>query len=285
MNMTRILFLFCTGLFFFFGKVLSQTPGAFLGDLSWPEAEARLKAAPLVVLPFGAGAKEHGPHLPMNADAKVMEYLCQQAVKSLPVIVAPPILHGWFPAFREFPGTEIADNHVFQPYVYEVAMSLNRHGAKRIVFLNTGVSRATGLPLSIVAREIRAQTGTPALVISWDDLETPAIDSLQTQKAGGHADEIETSINLYLQPELVRMEKAVVDYGTSGRKNYPGYEPGLFSQNPRDPEFSQTGLFGDPTKATAEKGEKALAILTQQWLKALRGFSNAPLRASEPITR
>ena len=271
-------FLFWLGLLIFSKNVISQTPGAFLGDLSWPEAEARLKTVSLVVLPFGAGAKEHGPHLPMNADAKVMEYLCQQAVKSQPVIVAPPILHGWFPAFREFPGTEVADSHVFQKYVYEVVMSLVRHGAQRIVFLNTGVSRATGLPLSIVAREIRVQTGTPTLVLSWDDLETPAIDSLAEQKAGGHADEIETSISLYLQPQLVHMEKAVVDYGTSGRKNYPGYEPGLFSRNPRDPDFSKTGLFGDPTKATAEKGKKALAILTRQFLQALQGFSQAPLQ-------
>ena len=276
MNSVRNFLLMGLGLFFFSENVSSQNTGAFLGDLAWPEAETRLKAAPLVVLPFGAGAKEHGPHLPMNADAKVMEYLCQQAVKSQPVIVAPPILHGWFPAFREFPGTEVADNHVFQKYVYEVAMSLVRHGAPRIVFLNTGVSRATGLPLSIVAREIRVQTGTPTLVLSWDDLETPAIDSLAEQKAGGHADEIETSISLYLQPQLVHMEKAVVDYGTSGRKNYPGYEPGLFSRQLRDPEFSKTGLFGDPTKATAEKGKKALAILTRQFLKALQGFSQSP---------
>ena len=281
MSLTRFFFLLFAVFFLLFKSVSAQNPGAFLGDLAWPEAEARLKTAPLVILPFGAGAKEHGPHLPMNADAKVMEYLCQQAITSLPVIVAPPILHGWFPAFREFPGTEVAEAEVFQSYVYEVAMSLIRNGAKRIVLLNTGISRATGLPLSIVAREIRVQTGTPALVISWDDLETPAIDSLQEQKAGGHADEIETSINLYLQPELVRMEKAVVDYGTSGRKNYPGYEPGLFSRNPNDPEFSKTGLFGDPAKATAEKGKKALAIMTQQWLQALRGFANAPLRTDK----
>jgi creatinine amidohydrolase len=260
-------------------SVLAQHPGAFLGDLTWPEAEARLKQAPLVIVPFGAGAKEHGPHLPMNADAKVMEYLCRRAVESLPVIVAPPILHGWFPAFREFPGTEVSDGEVFRRYVFEVAMSLIRHGAKRIVLLNTGISKATGLPLSMAAREIRVQTGTPTLVISWDDLETAAIDSLQEQKMGGHADEIETSINLYLQPELVKMDKAVADYGNGGRKDYPGYKPGLFSRNPQDPEFSKTGLFGDPTKATAEKGEKALAIMTAQWLKALRGFAESPLRA------
>jgi len=71
------------------------------------------------------------------------------------------------------------------------------------------------------------------------------------------------------------MEKAVTDYGREAPKGYPGYQPGLFSRDPHDPAYSETGVFGDPTKATAEKGRKALAILTAQWLKALRGFSEA----------
>ena len=109
----------------------ARPPGAFLGDLTWPDAETRLASAPLVILPFGAGAKEHGPHLPMNADAVVMEVLCQAAVDSLPALVAPPILHGWFPAFRGFPGTEVADPAVLQSYVMEIAKSLVQAGAQR----------------------------------------------------------------------------------------------------------------------------------------------------------
>ncbi|UCC85046.1 MAG: creatininase family protein [Gemmatimonadota bacterium] len=261
------------------GGAWAQTPGAYLGELSWPEAEARLRAAPLVILPFGAGAKEHGPHLPMNADQKVMEYLCRQAVDSLPVLVAPPILHGWFPAFRDYPGTEVSDPEVFSQYVLEVARSLVEHGAQRIVFLNTGIRNATGLPIAIAAREIRVTTGTPALVISWDDLETPEIDALQEQMVGGHAGEIETSINLFLQPELVSDDLPPADYGEGRAKDYPGYQPGLFSRDRDDPAYSETGYFGDPSLASAEKGESALAILTRQWLAALRGFSTAPLGA------
>jgi creatinine amidohydrolase len=260
-------------------EATSQTPGAYLGDLNWPEAEYRLQTVPLVVVPFGAGAKEHGPHLPMNADARVMEYLARQAVDSLDVIVAPPILHGWFPAFRDFPGTDVEDSQVFVDYVYQVANSLVRHGAQRIVFLNTGISRATGLPISIAARELRVKTGTPTLVVSWDDLETPEADALADQRAGGHADEMETSIHLFLQPDLVSMDRAVVDYGAVGA-DHPGYVPGLFSRDPGDPEFSETGLFGDPTLATPEKGEALLRIMTHQWLEALRGFSEAPLVVS-----
>jgi len=254
----------------------AQARGAYLGDLTWVEAEEMVRAAPLVIIPFGAGAKEHGPHLPMNADAVVMEYLCQRAVDSLPVIVAPPILHGWFPAFRGFPGTEVADPDVFREYVHEVGLSLVEQGAQRIVFLNTGISRATGLPISIAAREIRTETGTPTLVVSWDDIETSEVDEIQQQLAGGHADELETSIHLYLQPDLVRMDRAVADYGSSPGGRQAGYAPGLFSRDPEDPAYSETGLFGDPTLATADKGKRLLEILTREWLGALTEFSKTP---------
>ncbi|MFI5006306.1 MAG: creatininase family protein [Solirubrobacterales bacterium] len=255
----------------------AEAPGVWLGDLAWPEAEVRLREAPVVVLPFGPAAKEHGPHLPLNADAKVMEYLCEQAIRSRPVVIAPPILHGWLPAFRGFPGTEVADRVVFMRYVEEVARSLVRQGARRLVFLNTSVSRAGGLALSMVARDLRAETGTPTLVVSWDDLETKELHALAEQARGGHADEIETSIHLFLQPSLVHMEKAIADV-PAPPKDYPGYEPGLFSRDSRDPAYSRTGVSGDPTKATAEKGRQALAILTAQWLKALSGFAEAPRR-------
>jgi creatinine amidohydrolase len=256
---------------------LGEKPGAFLGELNWQEASVRIKQAPLVILPFGAGAKEHGLHLPMNADYKVMEYLCEQAVATLPVIVAPPVQHGWFPAFRDFPGTEIADGDVFCRYIYEIAKSLIKNGAKRIIFLNTGIFKATGLPLAMVDREIRVQEKIPALVVSWDDLEDELVEKLQEQKIGGHADEIETSIHLYLQPHLVKMNKAVMDYGKPQGKNYSGHQPGLFSRDPGDPAFSKTGLFGDPTKATPEKGKKIFDIMTANWIRIIKGFAKAPL--------
>lgn len=262
-------------------SALAQVPGAFLGDLSWPEAERRYREAPIVILPFGAGAKEHGPHMPMNADRVVMEHMLQAAVNSRNVIVAPPILHGWFPAFRDFPGTEVADPNVFQAYVHEVALSLVRQGAQRIVFLNTGISMATGLPISIAAREIRVETGTPTLVVSWDDLDTEEGAALAEQERGGHGDEIETSINLYLQPELVDMSLAVTDYGERSEKNYGGYQPGRLTRDRSDPNYTASGIFGDATLATAEKGEKALVILTEEWLRALEGFSEVPLRRDQ----
>jgi creatinine amidohydrolase len=260
-----------------FTTASAQTSGAYLGDLSWPEAEQRFQSSPVVILPFAAGAKEHGPHLPMNADRKVMEYLVRQAVEQMPVLAVPAVYHGWFPAFRQYPGTEVSEPEVFQRYIFLIAESLVRCGAQRILFLNLGIAKATGLPLSIAAREIRVRHGVPTLVVNWDDLETDEVAQFQQQSVGGHADEIETSINLALQPQLVQMDRAVRDDGR-GSKGYPGYRPGLFSRESSDPAFSETGLRGDPTLASAEKGRKTLEIMTRNWIAALEGFSREPLK-------
>ncbi|MGD8318839.1 MAG: creatininase family protein [Gemmatimonadota bacterium] len=254
-----------------------STPGAHLGDLTWPEAEARLREAPLVVVPFGAGAKEHGPHLPLKTDRLMLEHLMQAAVDSLPVVVAPPILHGWFAAFGQFPGTNVADPGVFRRYVEEVGRSLVRHGARRVVFLNTGITKSTGLPISIAAREIHTQEGVPTLVVSWDDLETPELEALAQQREGGHADELETSVVLALRPDLVHMELAPTDYGSPSGEPGPGYRPGGFSRRPGDPEYTTTGIYGDATLATPEKGRRVVEVMTREWIRALRAFATAPL--------
>lgn len=259
-----------------FTDVAVAQKGSYLGHLTWPEAEQRLAEASLVIVPFAAGAKEHGPHLPMNADRAVLEYLVDAAVGELPVIAAPPVLYGWFPAFRAYPGTEVADPIVFQQTLYEIGLSLTKSGAKRIVFLNTGIRQATGLPISIAARELRSITGVPVLVVSWDDLETDEIAKIQEQKRGGHADEIETSIHLFLQPELVQMDKAPTDYGKQPIKDYPGYAPGRWTRDPADPNYNATGIYGDATLASADKGRRVLNIMRQEWLKALRGFAKTP---------
>ena len=256
--------------------------GVYLGELSWPQALERLPTTPIVVVPFGAGAKEHGPHLPMNVDQLVLDYLLARAVESRNVVVAPPILHGWLPAFRDFPGTEITDAAVFTRYVQEVALSLVESGAQRLVFLNTGIAKASGLPISIAAREIRVTTGVPTLVVSWDDLETDQTAAIAEQREGGHADEIETSIALHLVPHLVDMASAVSDYGDRRKQDYGGYQPGVFSRDVRDPNYSDTGLYGDATLATAEKGERALEIMTEEWLRALAGFAEVPVRQTPP---
>ena len=237
--------------------------GEFLANVSWQQADKLIKTK-TVIIPFAAGAKEHGPHLPLSTDHIVMKHLLKKAAQNSNVIIAPPISHGWFPSFRDYPGTEISDPTIFQNYVKSVAESLVRSGATRIVFLNMGITKATGLPISIVARDIRANYNIPTLIISWDDMESEEAEHLYQQKRGGHADEGETSIILHLRPDLVDMNKAVKDYRQS--KTQIGYTPGKFDR------ATEIGVYGDPTLATAEKGKKILEIMVKNWLLALQQF-------------
>lgn len=245
----------------------AEAAGAYLGNMTWQEAESVLPHK-LVIIPFAAGAKEHGPHLPMNTDHVVMDRLLETAIGERDVIVVPPVLHGWFPAFRNYPGTEIADPTIFQNYVKAIAESLIGHGVNRLVFLNTGISNATGLPLSIVARDIRADHDVATLVVSWDDLESSEAQALYSQERGGHADEGETSILLYLRAELVHMDRAMRDYRGEPHAQI-GYAPGKFDR------AEEAGLFGDATLATREKGERLFAIMQHNWLLALDQFAEA----------
>lgn len=245
----------------------AATAGVFLGDLSWPEAADALSRR-IVVLPFAAGAKEHGPHLPLGTDRLVMDHLLAAVVQQRDVVVAPPILHGWFPAFREYPGTEVLDPGVFQSYVKSVAESLVRHGATRLVILNLGIGRATGLPLSIVARDLNADLKVHVLVISWDDLDDGETALLE-QTRGGHADEGETSIVLHLRPDLVHMDRAVTDYRGPPR-DVIGYLPGHFDR------ATESGVYGDPTLASEQKGEALIGNMTANLLAALDRFAALP---------
>ncbi len=256
----------CHHLILFLCISMPAHSGHYLGHLTWTEAHEALTTSSLVIIPFAAGAKEHGPHLPMNTDQAVMEYLLDVVVRERNVIVAPPILHGWFPAFRDYPGTEVSAD-VFQNYVREVAQSLVRHGAQRILLLNLGITRATGLPLTIVARDIRADHNVPTLVVSWGDLDTDEVTL--DQERGGHADESETSISLVLQPDLVQMDKATTEYRTSPREQI-GYAPGKFDR------ATEPGHFGDPTLATEAKGRAVLEMMEKNLLLAIDQFAAVP---------
>ena len=246
----------------------TNRPGAHLADLSW-QAAARRMHDDLVILPFAAGAKEHGPHLPMGTDHLVLEHLLDVAISERPVLCAPPVLHGWFPAFRDYPGTEIRQVSVFQDYVRCVAESLIRHGARRLVILNTGISKATGLPLSIVARDLVADHKVNVLVLSWDDLGGGESGVELEQRRGGHADEGETSIVLHLRPDLVDLSDVDPEYRSAPVPQI-GYLPGRF-----DPA-TEAGHYGDPTLADAEKGRVLLEHMSSRLLRALDQFAPRP---------
>jgi creatinine amidohydrolase len=113
--------------------VRTQSParGQRLQDLSWPEAERVLTSDAVVVIPLGAGSKEHGPHLKLGNDHKLAEYLTSRLVDTAPVIVAPTVPYHYYPAFLEYPGSTSLAFETAREHTVEVARSLARYGPRR----------------------------------------------------------------------------------------------------------------------------------------------------------
>jgi creatinine amidohydrolase len=242
--------------------------GAWIENLTWPEIAARIENA-TVLIPIGARAKEHGPALPMQTDYLVARALCEGVAEQLPVLVAPVIDFGYYPAFVEYPGSQHLRPETFMAVLHDVIDGLVRHKAKRIAIVNTGVS--TEAPITIVVREKYEQAGVRIAVAHIRSLGTSQ-RGLMRQKLGGHADEAEASLLLALAPELVHLDRAVEDYGNMlTEPETVFYLPSIFRNAPdAGPDYSVSGVRGDPRAATAEKGRAILAAMVGDLVDGLR---------------
>jgi creatinine amidohydrolase len=212
--------------------------GAWLEDLTWPEAKARFDEGAVVVVPIGAAAKAHGPHLPLKTDALTARALGQGLIERLPVVAAPVLGFGFYPAFTRFAGSQHLSADTFKAVVRELVGNFAAHGARRIALINTGVS--TEKPLDEVAQ------GLGDVLVLHMRLLGRAVEGLIERKDGGHADERETSVMLALEPRSVRMDKLVLDG-----------------------PFEKTAATGDPGRATAFKGERLMAARIDDLVAAL----------------
>src|SRR5262245_52277654 len=80
-------------------------PGVVLQDLTWIEAQSLLTETTVVVIPLGGLAKEHGPHLKLDNDWRLAQYLARRVAASSEVVVAPTVGYHYYPAFIEYPGS------------------------------------------------------------------------------------------------------------------------------------------------------------------------------------
>ncbi len=245
---------------------LAATQGVLLEDLTWVEAEKVLRPETLVVIPLGAASKEHGPHLKLKNDLVLANDLKERVRRRADVVIAPTIPYSFYPAFVEYPGSTSLTLETSRDMVVEICRGLARFGPKRFYVLNTGVSTVRALA---PAGEILAADGI--LLRFTDVLKAlePVEKTIAKQEGGTHADELETSMILYMSPGDVDMGKAVKDY-------HPG-QGGLT----RDPKaegktYSPSGVFGDATLATREKGRILTEALVDAILKDLEALRREP---------
>ena len=240
-----------------------------LEELTWKEAEQALPAADLVVLPLGARLKAHGLHLPLNNDWLMAEELTRRVLSrcSLNIVLLPTLQHHHYPGLVEYPGSINLSRETSRKLVVDICLSLVPFGARRFFILNTGISTIRALE---PARQELAEQGVLMVYSNYEEaLEDAEIE--REQPGGTHADEEETSIMMALAPEVVQAEKALPDF--SGRRG---------SGLTRDPEnrasvYSPTGAWGDPTKATREKGEVLVEAAVTHLVAQLEATAGLPL--------
>jgi creatinine amidohydrolase len=216
--------------------------GIYLQQQNWQSAEQALNAEAVVVFPLGAAAKEHGPHLPLNTDAVTVNWLAEQVRQRLPVVIAPLINASFYPAFVDYPGSISLQVETARDIVVESCLSLAVFGVKHFYVINNGIS--TERPLAMAKKILQKES------IEFDFLRLPVVfdqlpEGLFQQQWGSHADEHETSLMLYIAPELVDMSRAVDD-GSEGE--------GLLSRIKGQGIWSPSGVYGQATLATSEKG-------------------------------
>jgi len=231
--------------------------GVNLETLSWIEAEQWFASNPVVVIPLGAAAKEHGPHLPLNNDAIIATWLAEEIRQRLPVVIAPLINASYYPAFIEYPGSISLRRETARDVIVDTCTSLAGFGLSRFYVINTGLS--TLQPLSAAKKLLNEDIALEYLDLDEALKSLPA--GLLEQRYGSHADEHETSLMLHIAPEVVNMSLAVDD-GADGE--------GRLTRHQGQGLWSRSGVFGQATLATPAKGRVIAQALVEHVLQQLQ---------------
>jgi len=236
-------------------------PHTFLwGELTWPDARQRLREVDVALLPVGA-IEQHGPHLPLDTDAFDADYLARAVAarcRDPKPLVMPLIPYGVSYHHDDFSGTLSVTNETLARMVYEIGMSAARSGITKLVIING--HGGNGPTLNFAAQMINRDAHIFVCVDSGETSDADIYKMIETPN-DVHAGEFETSTSLAVRPHLVQMDKAekLVPRFSSRHLDFTATEG--VSWYAFTHKISPSGVMGDPTKATAEKGERMWQIM------------------------
>ena len=244
--------------------------GTYLPHTSYEQALKAIARAPVVLLTVASEHKVHGPHLPLNTDAVLAGRLARDLAASSEVAVLPNLNIGWYPQFARFKLVNYSPE-LAQRAVRETLEGVLASGAKRVMVLNFDVQQSSGLPIMIALNELARERRTPFLLLSWYDfVNDPVIAMLSGEP--GHADELETSLMLYLDESLVdrsRLMDAPLVHHAPGT----GYRPVVFDTAEAKSSWSIPGQLGSSKKASKELGEKLYRQILENIKRRLDEFA------------
>ena len=250
-------------------------PHRYFPYLTWTEIEAMPDRANTVIIqPIGA-IEQHGPHLPLAVDAAIAQAVLGRALEHLdaqiPAYALPTLYYGKSNEHWHFPGTVTLTTETLLATLREVGESLYRAGFRKWVLLNAH----GGQPqiMEIVARDLHQEYGDfmvfPLFVWRVPNVAAELLTAKELE-LGIHAGDAETSLLLSILPEQVRMERAIAEYPhglpTESLLSMEGSLP--FAWTTRD--LSRSGVLGDPTTASREKGDRIWQSLAEGWVQTLQ---------------
>ncbi len=257
-------------------------------DLKSPDFARLDLARCIAVLPVAA-IEQHGPHLPLNVDATLVEGVIAAALPQLPadlpVLFLPTQSIGFSPEHTRFAGTLTLKAETIISIWTELAGSVAATGVKKLVLLNSHGGQV-GL-LDVVARDLRARLGMLVYSVNWFNLplvneqgdSVADLFSAQEHRFGIHAGEMETSMMLALKPGQVDMTKAQDFHSTSQDRAEKfsilgdGRSAKLAWQMQ---DYNPQGAVGNAAAATADKGRALLGAAGRSLAQLLGEIDQLP---------
>ena len=247
-----------------------------LGELSWPEAGRRLQEVDVALLPVGA-IEQHGPHLPLDTDAFDADYLARRVAEACSdpkPLVLPLVPYGVSYHHDDFPGTISVSNEALSRLIYDIGMSCARNKVTKLVIINGhGGNTAT---LQFAAQMINRDAHIFTCVDTGETSDVD-LDELCDTDNDVHAGEIETATSLAIRPDLVDMD-AAESFVPSFSSRYLDFTTKRSVEwYARTSQISPTGVLGDPTRATAEKGEEIWKIMVRNLVELVEELKSMTL--------
>lgn len=234
-----------------------------LAHAAWTDIADRLASADTIaVLPFGA-LEQHGPHLPLSTDTLQAEAIARSLAERLDAVLLPSVAYGNTWSNAAFPGTVSLSATTVTAICGDIISALEESGYRILVVVNGDYGNR--LPLHRAAEDAAARGGLPTIVLDYPGLVEIGDQIKVTPWAAPglcHADELETSMILAIDPALVHRDRL--------SPSYPELPADFGLRQMALAELSPTGVFGDPRPATADKGVTIIDHVVSECERAVR---------------
>ncbi|MBI5055498.1 MAG: creatininase family protein [Nitrospirae bacterium] len=229
-----------------------------LENITMAEFKKYLKKTKTMIFPFGT-VEEHGNHLPLNTDTLIVYEALKRVVQKRKVFLAPPIYYGVCTSTSQHPGTISITPETLRRLTCDIVRDAYKKGLRNF-YLVTG----HGGGLHSYALKEAAETlieelkGMKIAVLCPYDVLRKELSAIAETPNDSHAGEIETSLVLYLAPELVK---------GSSKEEYPKL-PGPFIVKDKL-KYWRGGVWGNPAKASRAKGEQVIQLIVDRVIEII----------------